>query len=249
MKISEDVRQVLERGVVIDGSYLRITQKLDRVLYMKVAKTLDALGAKWERRVQSHVSDPELGSRIEQALVQGEVTTDRDLGFFATPRKLAEQMAEWVCPVPGLSVLEPSAGSGALADAATARGAKVTCIEYYGQRATTLANRWRYTLNADFMDYTALIPYQGIIANPPFCKVGLGDHLDHLTRMLTMLAPGGRLACVMPASLIFREDRRYAEMRRALGAAGAKIEPLPEGTFKESGTLVNTCLVKLAKAA
>lgn len=244
MKISPEVRAVLERNITVNGGEVKIGSQLDRLLYMKLMKTLTALGATWNRKLAIHISDEGIGSRIEQALVKGEVTTDQDVGFFPTPRALAERMAEFVVPVPGISVLEPSAGTGILADAAAERGAIVTCVEYFGMRADALSRRFAI-LAIDFMEYARADKFGGIISNPPFCKVGRGDCLDHFRLMTTLLAPGGRLACVMPASLLFREDARYAETRKLIGRMGGRIEALPPATFKESGTLVNTCLVTI----
>jgi 2'-5' RNA ligase len=50
-------------------------------------------------------------------------------GYFPTPKPLAARMVEEADIEPGMSVLEPSAGDGAIADAVAATGAKVTAIE------------------------------------------------------------------------------------------------------------------------
>ena len=83
--------------------------------------------------------------------------------------------------------------------------------------------------------------------NPPFCKVGLGDHLDHVQRAYDMLVPDGVLVSVLPASVTFRQDRRYAGFRDWVLANG-EITPLPANSFKASGTNVNTVVVKMTKS-
>ncbi len=260
MKISKEVRAILERRIEVTqtatGSRLAITAELDRKLYIQVAAVLGAMEAKWSRQLQVFAADAELSSRIEQALISGEVTTAKDVGFFPTPRVLAERMAEFVVRKPGMQVLEPSAGTGVLVAAAVARDAFVHCVEWDNFRSRELKDRFTIAIavstQRDFVEYAKdhdgrpFQMYEGILANPPFCRVGQGDHVDHLHRMIDLLSPGGRLACVMPASLLFRVDKRYVELRKRIGLfKGAKIEALPEGTFKESGTLVNTCLVQI----
>jgi phospholipid N-methyltransferase len=258
MKITNEVREVLESGIRIDGDFVVITAQLDRKLYVKVNEVLEALGGKWKRSAKAHVFVGDAGDLIEQALLHGEVTTDRDAGFFPTPRVLADEMARWVVPnaTALVTVLEPSAGSGVLIDAVMFQreSARVVALEWDDKRRQALTvwhrenPRIQIFPDSDFLEFEPAQRYAAIIANPPFCKVGLGDHLDHLHHMLALLAPRGRLACVMPASLMFRQDKRYAATRASVSFCSGTITPLPAGTFKEAGTMVNTCLVKIGAA-
>lgn len=52
----------------------------------------------------------------------------------------------------------------------------------------------------------------------------------------------GALLAVMSAGVTFRQDKRTAALREVVEASGT-IEPLPEDSFKESGTAVRTVLV------
>ena len=265
MKITSDVRAVLERGIEIEGATLKIPAQLDRVLYMKVMKVLTALDIVWSKSMKVHVFGGDGEGRIERALIAGEATTDRDVGFFATPPALADRIARFVVPeaVPeAFTVLEPSAGEGAIVSALVKRGASVHAIEWDLRRRQTLRDWFipdpvGVSPFDDFMKYQSnptargsgtILAFEAIAANPPFCKVGLGDHVDHLALMLELLTPGGRLACVMPASLLFREDRRYVSLRMKIAANKGRIEALPAQSFKASGTNVNTCVVLVGKA-
>lgn len=51
----------------------------------------------------------------------------------------------------------------------------------------------------------------------------------------------------MPASLLFREDRRYREARMTISAENGRIEALPAASFVASGTGVNTCIVLIGE--
>ena len=50
---------------------------------------------------------------------------------------------------------------------------------------------------------------------------------------------------VMSASLLFRTNRKTMEFKAIVDELGGTIEPLPDDSFKESGTMVKTCVVKI----
>jgi methylase of polypeptide subunit release factors len=60
--IDPDVQEVL-RGIRVVGNVAYIDRPLERELYMRVNKVLEALGGKWNRKVRGHVfeSDPSAG--------------------------------------------------------------------------------------------------------------------------------------------------------------------------------------------
>ena len=56
MRIDDDVLAVLSRSTVV-GSSLVIPDQLDRKLYVKTNKVLEAAGGKWNRKARAHVFD------------------------------------------------------------------------------------------------------------------------------------------------------------------------------------------------
>jgi 16S rRNA G1207 methylase RsmC len=80
--------------------------------------------------------------------------------------------------------------------------------------------------------------------NPPFSK---GQDIQHVTHALGFLKPGGRLVAIMGAGVTFRQDKRATEFRELVQAMGGTIARLPEGSFKSSGTMVNTVIVVIDK--
>ncbi|MGY2488151.1 hypothetical protein ACW4E8_15595 [Cupriavidus sp. CP313] len=63
------------------------------------------------------------------------------------------------------------------------------------------------------------------------------------------LAPGGRLAAVMAAGVRFRSNRLAESFRDLINARRGQIEPLREGAFKASGTMVNTVIATIPALA
>jgi 16S rRNA G1207 methylase RsmC len=97
---------------------------------------------------------------------------------------------------------------------------------------------------ADFMTVPQRQDFDRVLMNPPFSK---GQDVKHVTHALGFLKPGGRLVAIMGAGVTFRQDKRTTDFRELVQSMGGTIEPLPEGSFKSSGTMVNTVIVVIDK--
>jgi 16S rRNA G1207 methylase RsmC len=94
----------------------------------------------------------------------------------------------------------------------------------------------------DFLEYRQ--PHATVIMNPPF---EAGQDIDHIVHAFNYcLEPGGELVSVCSSGPFFRSDRKSEAFRDLIKAYGYSQE-LPEGSFMESGTMVNTRLVYLRK--
>ncbi len=241
--------------------------KLDRALYVRVDKILRAIGGVWTARHQAHVfSGPgvDARARVDGVVTSGEVTTDRDLGNFATPVLLAHELVVLAGAGPEHDALEPSAGSGRLVSAMLAAGVRtVAAVERDPARRRALVQLSRERAGTRLVvaaasDDFLTIDWAGqafdrVVMNPPFCRSGRGDHLDHVRRAHDLLRPGGMLVAVLPASVTFRIDRRHQAFRDWLtqhagaGSDDGIVRDLPAGTFRESGTEVRAVVVRLQK--
>jgi predicted RNA methylase/ribosomal protein S18 acetylase RimI-like enzyme len=166
-------------------------------------------------------------------------------GFFPTPQTLAERMAQMAEIKPGMQVLEPSAGTGRLADAAKKLGAQVDAVEMQSSLRDILMKKGHNVVEHDFTSMKAEPKYDRIVMNPPFEK---GQDIAHVRQAYDMLKPGGKMVAVMGEGAFFRGDTKASEFRNWLETVGTS-EKLPEGTFKESNTGVNTRLVTITKPA
>lgn len=273
MKISQDVLAVIS-SLEIKGNAVSM-RKLERALYLQVDKVLSALGGTWKRGAQAHVFDEDPTARIDIAIVTGEVTTAADIGFFPTPVALARQLVELAEVKPGMTCLEPSAGTGRIVDALVEAGAGVVAVERDDKMRKDLMVRSldsfaaRLEAGQGFFSVAALerdfmladlgtsehptlpsVRFDRVVMNPPFIKCGEGDHIDHVRHAFAMLKPGGILVSVLPAGVWFRQDKRHVAFRDWLEDSNNNnyhLGPLPEGSFKESGTMVNTYKLKLVR--
>jgi predicted RNA methylase len=199
---------------------------------------------------------PYVKSETEQKIAA--VQQSLDLGvqvavapqLFPTPADLAARVIEAADIRPGDSVLEPSAGTGALIEAVDAMGLAGYCkaVEISRPLADGLAARFKgWTVNSgNFLDMQpdALDCFDKIVMNPPFANQ---QDIDHVIHALGFLKEGGKLVAIISAGVEFRQDKKAQGFRELVERMGGTIERLPDDSFKQSGTGVNTVLVEVCK--
>jgi len=252
VKISDKVQTILGRAVV-ESNRLKLTEALDRATYLETNKILEALGGKWDRYAKAHVFHEDPSDVLDRALTSGEVTTAKDLGFFPTPFAIAREVVKAADLRDGQRVLEPSAGDGALIQAAydTGRELSIYAVEIDRKRAQGLFGRYpklAYVHDGDFLETDpetlSAHPMDRVIMNPPFGKRVELRHVEHAFRFLR---EGGKLAAILPKGVMFRSDRRGREFRAWVIAHDGEFVDLPEDAFKPSGTLVRTVLATMER--
>jgi predicted RNA methylase len=173
----------------------------------------------------------------------------KNYGFFPTPDMAADLLFEYV-PLyrekgaEPVTVLEPSAGTGNLARRAADKGAVVDCIEYQPALAEQLkqGRRYRRVLTGDFLLAQPDRLYDVVVMNPPFDRE---RDIDHVMHALKFLKPAGCLVAIMSAGTEFRETRKSTAFRAHIESMGGKFRDLPAGSFSESGTNVNTVMLRV----
>lgn len=244
MRIDDEVLKVIGAANV-EGNKLFLTGQLDRNLYQRTDKVLQAAGGKWNRAQKAHVFDSCAESRIQQMLSSGDIVIPQDFGYYPTPEPVVQMLMDLADVQPGMLCLEPSAGQGAIATAVAKVAGGVMCVELLEQNVAKLLE----TFDVYYGDFLQLSPnvhaiYDRIVMNPPFEKQA---DIKHVLHAFDFLKPGGRLVSVMSASVLFRSNKLTQEFRDFVEQHGGTIEPLPEGSFKVSGTMVNTVVVVLDK--
>lgn len=244
MNVAQDVLRVLSEAET-DGPNLRLVGTLDRPLYERTDKVLRAAGGRWNRTAKAHVFSASAADAVDQVILTGSVVAPSDFGFFPTPSPVVERLLDLAELVPGHEVLEPSAGTGAIASV-VAQTCTVDCVELVAANADAIATAGyaRVVVTGDFLDCHPLPFYDRVIMNPPFARRADVAHVQHA---FGFLRPGGRLVSVMSAGVTFRRDRLTMEFRGLVEAHGGTLYPLPPDSFKVSGTRVSTVIVVMDK--
>lgn len=252
LRFDDDVVVVLRNQVVWSADGLRADMpQLDAKTYQKVKKAFLALGGTWNRKANATIFTEDPRSQVEGLVTMGTLSVARD-GFFRTPKDVVWRMLEFM-PLGDFeyNTLEPECGDGAIVAELLKAGIhreRLYCIEQNPKRCQFVRESWPGVRVAcgDFMKYknSLHLPFHRIFMNPPFEE---GQDGEHVRKAYNLLAPGGKMAAILGEGVFFREDKRSQTFRAWMKAVGAYSERLPEGSFRESGTNVNTRLVIVEK--
>lgn len=166
--------------------------------------------------------------------------------YFPTPPAVAALMIDAADLAPGMTVLEPSAGLGAIAKVAAPLVASVDCVDDNGVFADALRRDRFVVTHADFLAVPAEPRYDRVLMNPPFARQA---DIAHVTHALGFVRPGGRVVAVMSAGAEFRSDKTATAFRDLVAGRGGWFERLPDDAFAASGTKVRTVLVVIPAPA
>ena len=235
------VDQVIQECRIDDGIVFLPEVQLDRKTYQGVAKKLQGIGGKWNRKSKGFVfsSDPsELLGRVKE----GEnINLKKQFQFFETPGNVQLIMQDYISS-PNLEALEPSAGKGALIGRLPKKY-NVTYCELNPECVKSIEEQdFPDTEFAafDFMDYSTDNKFGLVFANPPFTK---GQYCDHIIKMFDHLVSGGRIVTVAPIGFTFAKNGKQKKFKEWLETKEHIIIDLPENAFKSSGTMVKTCVI------
>jgi hypothetical protein len=246
-KIAEALNKCTVKG---DTPYLPPITDGPLENYQDVKKALLNAGAKYKRNTFVFPSDAQ---PFIDRLTGGEsVNIKKEFQFFATPKKLAERMVDLAelheHDGRGFgSILEPSAGQGAIVNAIHEATGYTSVIGYELMPENRAILKKIHALNIigdDFLKADESSKYDRIIANPPFTK---NQDIDHIRKMYAVLADGGVLVTISSVSWAYGSQKKQVLFRQWLDEVGAYQEKLPAGTFKESGTGVEAMLLVIKK--
>ena len=239
--------EVLQK-CTIEGNIIKLPNtQLDRKLYQEVAKSLELIGGKWKGgKVYGFVFQTDPTDLLEE-IVNGEKRNlKKEFQFFATPETLANKLVYLANINQNDTILEPSAGQGAIIKAINKVCDIVPdCYELMDVN-TIILNKSGLKFNLigdDFLKNDGK-KYSKIIANPPFTK---NQDIDHLKEMYKCLSYGGRLVCITSESWINGSNKKQIEFKNWLEDIKAQVLDIEKGTFKESGTNVGAKIVIINK--
>jgi hypothetical protein len=228
-QLSEDVAQakrLFSAGITDEKSYNAAKEAIDA--YVK-APSAEELKAKEIKKAESAL----IGSKIP--------------GFFPTPKRIVNEMLDQADIQPGMSVLEPSAGKGDIAEVIRSRApeAKLTVAEIVPSLSSLLEKKGFHVADSDFMEHQG--QYDRIIMNPPFENGADGDHVRHAYELLN---PGGRLVSIMGEGTFSRRDKKATAFREWLKGVDGSSEKMDSGSFsgaesfRQTGTATRMIVIE-----
>lgn len=230
--------------------------------YADVRKALINAGATY--KTNSFIFPNDAKPYIDR-LMQGEsVNIKKEFQFFATPKALAEKLAAFAmkdfdCST--MTILEPSAGQGAIINALFEFDFKDELIVHAYElmdinRGVLEKIKDVVILGNDFLSQNQYskkehstidireIQFDRIVANPPFSK---NQDIDHILEMYYRCKKGGRIVTIASNSWRTGSQKKQIEFREWLDKIGAVVEDVEAFTFKESGTNIATCMIIIDK--
>lgn len=179
--------------------------------------------------------------------------------YFATPEPIGYKMVQWLQSKPGQSLLEPSAGDGAIARWMPDNTYN-TVVEPSRDLTPKLMRNvaGAKVVESTFENFDLHNKFDGIAMNPPFGHGGK-TAVEHVAKAYQHLKDGGRLIAIIPDGPACQkhfdkwfygdpEAKRKADRGIADGVLMADIR-LPSVTFDRAGTKVNTRMVVIDKYA
>jgi len=245
-----NVQQAFEQSTVIGNVIKLPTTQLDQKVYAQVKKRYEGIGGKWKGGKVYGFEFPHDPAPLLLDIQSGGkvVNIVKDYQYFPTPAPLADKMAKWFHVEPGMKILEPSAGKGAIVKAILGQYPDIDYIHCCELSPYNLPDLEKIPqaliIGENFLDLDAENFYDRVYANPPFTG---NQDIDHVMHMYKVCKPGGKIVTITSTSWVDGSQKKQVEFKDWLKKIGAYIERIPTQTFKESGTLVPAMLVCMTK--
>ncbi|TGE05608.1 methyltransferase [Hymenobacter fodinae] len=241
--ISTQAAELLARCTQTADMVTPPVERVEPKLYNELKKVLEAAGGKWNTKRQAFLFQRDPREQLAQLLAGGTVvSTKKATQAFYTPAAVVARVLAHCPNIRQGVILEPSAGEGAIADALYKAGGDVDCCEIDADSVAILRGKGYDVMNCDFLTVKAAPDYQMVVMNPPFTK---GQDMKHVRHAFNFLKPGGTLLAIMSPAFLHSARTACTEFAAFVEAHGRVVEWFEAGAFKESGTNVQTVLVKL----
>jgi type I restriction-modification system DNA methylase subunit len=245
------------KDCTVEGNIIKLpSYQLDRKDYLAVKKVMENNYGKWKGgKVFGFLFDNDPKELLTK-LQGGEIVNNKkETQFFATPIEVVEKMIKVSGISAGavhqgkLSILEPSAGDGAIVNELRKQiggNLDIDVCEIDKHRQNKLEeNEHNNLIVPNFLDLPFTRKYDWIFMNPPFNK---GQFHAHILKAYKHLNPEGTLVSIMPRSMKESEILRDF-VKNDLGEKchWNEIIELPKGSFKSSNTQIDCDIIFIQK--
>lgn len=167
----------------------------DKYARAEAEKVLQTIGGVWDAKARHWTFDYDPGDVLDEIICSGCIPDHKSHQYYPTPAELAEIAVELAKVDAELDMawLEPSAGTGGLADLMP----ESLCIEISTLHCEILKAKGHRVEQADFLKWSTADRFDRIVMNPPFSE---GRWQAHIERAASMLAADGKLVAIIPAS-------------------------------------------------
>jgi type I restriction-modification system DNA methylase subunit len=248
MKLTNNQIEILREGKIEENRFY-LQWQLDRKQYTDINKVLETIWLKWNRWKKAHIvewmSEEELKDAIDDICETGEVETLQEtikkFQFYPTPKEVAEYLVKLADIQDYEEVVEPSAWDWAIVKVILElnKNIKLYANEIHRDRYLELTKILELVSQSDFLHFENM-DFDKFVMNPPFSK---SQDVKHILKAYELLRKWGRIVSVASSSIQWREWKLYDELR----ALNPEFIELPEWSFKESWTMVNSVIVILNK--
>ena len=257
-KLKSETLQILKNISIKDNVVYLNSGELDRKQYTDVNEALCRLLGEWNAKVGGHVFEYDPTDAIQEMNDSGILPEKNPLAFFPTPQDIIDTMFAYVdidvlkYREDKLRALEPSAGRAAIAlklkEALPL--AKIDTVELNEINQSILKNHGFDPFCGSFLDFNTSYEktYDLILMNPPFSYTGdVYAYITHIEHAFKMLDKWGTLIAVAPTGFLHNSNKKLDAFRDWLFVNCDGLEIIDKGAFKESGTMVETCVINLTK--
>lgn len=182
---------------VRNSASFRSAHTSDKATRAEAEKVLEAIGG--VRTDRGHFQfDYDYQPVLDLVVASGCIPHQQSHQFYPTPESIARAAVELANIGPADACLEPSAGTGGLADYMPADSTQ--CVEVSKLHCSILVAKGFETTQADFLEWSERMPhlkFTRIVMNPPYSQ---GRWKAHTEAAAAMLSRGGRMVSILPAS-------------------------------------------------
>lgn len=247
--IPSDVYEVLS-GCTTEGCFLTLPPvQLERSLFEQVDRILENLGGKWKGNQKRYEYPFEPAELLSVILSTGVLPPKNPHAFFPTPKEVLGKVFEPILELGSYynpaRILEPSAGTGAIANKLREwfPESQIDTCEFQELNRTMLERHGFRVMADDFLTYQPTELYDLIVMNPPFSVKGDKEaYITHFNHAWQMLRTGGMIVCITPNSWLFRSQQKATQFAEFVKDS-LSFDLIEAGAFKESGTAITTAFV------
>lgn len=232
------------RSCAKKGNTLEIPN-LDRAQYQAIKPYLTLMGCVWDRKKATHIFQN--GTEMFDIVCASGILPELNpFAYYPTPKPVVDRLWAYVSDCYD-TMLEPSAGSGAIALEGIQRGLQVDCIEI---DPINVARLKKIGLNVihqgDCLTYRPNKRYDIAVMNPPFTIDGDRHHyMKHILYALSCV--DYVVLSIVPAGFITDHSKKMMYYKSILYQHSVYYEELPAKTFKSAGTSIATGILEIKK--